>query len=96
MPITYDSQNKTFKLDTKTSTYIIQVYHEGYLLNLYYGALIPDTFISMRDKRSCNASFSPANPIITENGFSPDTAPMEYGCNGAGDFRISALAVRII
>jgi alpha-galactosidase len=28
------------------------------------------------------------------DGISPDTAPMEYGCNGAGDFRISALSVR--
>lgn len=94
MPIIYDNQNKAFKLDTKTSSYIIQVYQEDYLLNLYYGALIPDTFISARDKRSANASFSLANPFITENGFTPDTAPMEYGCNGAADFRISALAVR--
>jgi len=94
MPIIYDDRNKTFKLDTKTSSYIIQVYQERYLLNLYYGALIPDTFISERDTRPCNASFSLANPVITENGFTPDTAPMEYGCNGAADFRISALAVR--
>lgn len=94
MPIIYDSKNKTFKLDTKTSSYIIQVYKENYLLNLYYGAPIPDTFISNRSERPTNASFSVANPFIGGYDFSPDTAPMEYGCNGAADFRISALSVR--
>ena len=94
MSIIYDAQNKTFKLDTKTSSYIIKVYDENYLLNLYYGAPIPETYISGREMRRPNASFSLANPVIGEHGFTPDTAPMEYGCNGAGDFRISALSVR--
>ena len=94
MPIIYDSQNKTFKLDTATSSYIIKIYDENYILNLYYGAKIPDTYVPDRECVSPNASFSPANPVIGEYVFSPDTAPMEYGTNGAGDFRISALAVR--
>ena len=94
MPIRYDQQNRTFKLDTATSTYIIKVYEENYLLNLYYGPAIPDTYVSGRECRRQSASFSLANPAIGENGFTPDTAPMEYGCNGAADFRISALAVR--
>ena len=51
MPIIFDAQNQTFKLDTKTSSYIIQVYKENYLLNLYYGAFIPDTFVSGRQER---------------------------------------------
>ena len=45
-------------------------------------------------KRNPSASFSLANPVIGENGFTPDTAPIEYGCNGAADFRISSLAIR--
>ena len=94
MPIIYDSKQKTFKLDTKTSSYIIHVYRENYIVNLYYGALIPDTFVSKRVERSTNASFSVANPAIGGYDFSPDTAPIEYGCNGAADFRISALSVR--
>ena len=94
MPIIYDSKNKTFKLDTATSSYIIKIYDENYILNLYYGAKIPDTYVPHRECVSPNASFSPANPVIGEYVFSPDTAPMEYGTNGAGDFRISALAVR--
>ena len=41
MPIIYDSKNKTFKLDTATSSYIIKIYDENYILNLYYGAKYP-------------------------------------------------------
>ena len=94
MPIVFDQQHNTFKLDTLTSSYIIKIYKEGYLLNLYYGAPIPDSCIAGREIRWPSASFSLANPAIGENGFTPDTAPMEYGCNGAADFRTSALAVR--
>ena len=94
MPIIYNEKNKTFKLDTDNTSYIIQVYEENYLLNLYYGDFIPDCFVPGRDKRTPNASFSPANPVIGEHGFSPDTAPMEFGTSGAGDFRISALEIR--
>ena len=49
MPIIYDSQNKTFKLDTATSSYIIKIYDENYILNLYYGAKIPDTYVPHRE-----------------------------------------------
>ncbi len=94
MPIFFDKSHMTFKLDTVSSSYIIRVYDEGYLLNLYYGAPIPDTYVPDRERRTQNASFSPANPVIGEHGFTPDTAPMEYGTNGAGDFRIPALSVR--
>lgn len=94
MPIIYDSKNKTFKLDTATTSYIIKIYDENYILNLYYGAKIPDTYVPDRECTAPCASFSPANPVIGEYVFSPDTAPMEYGTNGAGDFRISALAVK--
>ena len=94
MPISFDAATRTFKLDTATSTYMIRVYDEGYLLNLYYGAKIPDSYVPDREQLTPNASFSAANPVIGEHGFTPDTAPMEYGAFGAGDMRISALMVR--
>lgn len=93
MPIHFSAKDKTFKLDTNNSSYIIAVYEENYLLNLYYGAFIPDSFVPNRATRTPNASFSPANPVIGEHGFSPDTAPIEYGTSGAGDFRIAALEI---
>ena len=94
MPIIYDIEHRTFKLDTSDSSYIIKIYEENYVLNLYYGPKIPDTYVPDRECVCPNASFSPANPVIGEHGFSPDTAPMEYGTFGAGDFRISALSVK--
>lgn len=94
MPIIYDEVQKTFKLDTVASTYIIKIYDEGYILNLYYGAKIPDSYVPGREKLAPCAAFSLANPIIGDSGFTPDTAPMEYGTNGAADFRISALSVK--
>ncbi|MCQ2484550.1 MAG: alpha-galactosidase [Clostridia bacterium] len=94
MSIFFDSDKRMFKLDTSETSYVIGIYEENYLLGLYYGAKIPDMNFTKFMKRNPSASFSPVNPVIGEHGFSPDTAPIEYGCNGAGDFRISALAVR--
>ena len=94
MPISFDSEKRIFKLDTKTSSYIFQVFEENYLINLYYGAYIPDNSVESLAMRNCNASFSPANAAIGEHGFSVDSWPMEYSCNGCGDFRGSALTVK--
>ena len=77
MPISFDSEKRIFKLDTKTSSYIFQVFEENYLINLYYGAYIPDNSVESLAMRNCNASFSPANAVIGEHGFSVDSWPME-------------------
>lgn len=92
--ITFDSLQKVFKLDTPNSSYIIGLGDENYLLNLYYGAYLPDANLWANAKRLKSASFSPANPHIPNEEFSTDVAPMEYSCNGSGDFRISALAIK--
>ncbi|MCQ2471904.1 MAG: alpha-galactosidase [Clostridia bacterium] len=94
MSIFYDEKNRLFRLDTSKTSYVIGIYQENYLLNFYYGKKISDMHFENFCKRNPSASFSLANPVIGENGFTPDTAPIEYGCNGAADFRISALAVR--
>jgi alpha-galactosidase len=91
MPIQFDAQTRSFKLDTVSSSYILRIHETGRLLQVYYGSPIPDATVSDRDQRRGTASFSPNDP---HGPFTPDGAPMEYGCNGAGDFRISALSVR--
>lgn len=35
--ITFDAQKRIFKLDTPNSSYVIGIFDENYLLNLYYG-----------------------------------------------------------
>ena len=92
--IIFDAENKVFKLDTCECTYLIGIYEENYILNYYYGAPIPETWVGDLIERNVNASFSLANPVIGEHGFTPDCAPMEYGCNGAADFRVSALSIK--
>ncbi len=94
MPISFDSVKKIFKLDTATSSYVIEIYEENYLAHLYYGAKIPDTNLSAFKFRSPFASFSPNNINIKDWKFSPDVCPLEYQGEGSGDFRISAVAIR--
>ena len=94
MPISFDDSKKIFKLDTPSSTYAFKVYDENYLIHLYYGAYVPDNDFDGYEKRRQYASFSASNAHLTHTGFSADTYPMEIGCNGCGDMRISALQIR--
>ena len=41
--ISFDSKNKTFKLDTPNTSYVIGVVDFDQLVNLYYGDKIADT-----------------------------------------------------
>ena len=94
MPISFDDSKKIFKLDTPSSTSAFKVYDENYLIHLYYGAYVPDNDFDGYEKRRQYASFSASNAHLTHTGFSADTYPMEIGCNGCGDMRISALQIR--
>ena len=91
--ISFDAQQRIFKLDTPGSSYVIGIFDENYLLNLYYGAKIPDINLWPNAKRLKSASFSPSNPNFKDEATSIDVLPMEYPAYGAGDFRISALKV---
>ncbi len=92
--ISFDNQKRIFKLDTPNSSYVIGIFDENYLLNLYYGAKIPDINLWPNAKRIKNSSFSPSNPNFKNEADSVDVLPMEYPTYGAGDFRISALKIK--
>lgn len=54
MGIIYDASQKVFQLNTKNSTYLIQISKGGFLLHLYYGAPIPQiTDFSRQTGPSC-------------------------------------------
>ncbi len=94
MPISYHAQTKTFKLDAGSSSYVIQIYRENYLLNLYYGAYIPDTDLSCYlPYAGPHTSFEPMRFGIPE-AFSMDLAPMEYPSFGTGNYRRTAIRIR--
>ncbi|MBR2338733.1 MAG: alpha-galactosidase [Clostridia bacterium] len=92
--ILYDETNRILKLDTANSSYVIGIYNEGYLLNLYYGSHIPDGDLWQLATLTEQNSFNPADPHIPGEAFSADVAPMEYSGNGAADLRGAAVAIR--
>ncbi len=94
MAIQFIKENNTFKLDTYSSTYIFGVFEGNYLVHYYYGAPIPDTDVNSLWIRPNFASFCPDSPSAKTPNFSPDVTPMEYSTFGAGDFRLSAFAVK--
>lgn len=94
MSIIFDSEKKIFKLDTLNSSYIFEIYQENYLVHLYYGAKIPDYNLTDFPDRRMYASFSASNPHMDDWVFSADVFPLEIGCNGCGDMRISSLQIR--
>lgn len=94
MAIIFDGEKKIFKLDTLGSSYIFKIYHENYLVHLYYGAKIPDYNLTDFPDRRMYASFSASNPHLLRTDFSADVYPLEIGCNGCGDMRISSLQIR--
>lgn len=95
MSIRFNEQERVFLLDTKTSTYAMQVNQGGYLVHLYYGKKLPRAQgVEKLAFRGVFDSLSPQSPYVDDPTFSLDIAPLEYPCGGAGDFRISALSVR--
>ena len=94
MCIKFIEESKIFKLDSKTSTYIFGVFEGNYLVHYYYGAPIPDTNVDELRIRPGFASFCPDSPTARVFNFSPDVTPLEYSTFGAGDFRLSAFAVK--
>lgn len=93
MPITFDEKRKIFKLDTLDSTYAIGI-REGYLIHLYYGKKIPDDNLLNLPFRGYFATISPKNVHVDDYKFSLDVQPMEYSCNGSGDYRLAALSIK--
>lgn len=95
MPIKFEKEIKSFKLDTKSTSYIIRVSQDSFLLHQYYGGYISDCDLSYL-YRECDRPFSPNPGWHKGRTFSLDTQPQEYSCNGTGDLRSSALSIRTI
>ena len=94
MSIRFHEQKKIFKLDSKGVSYVIKIYQDGFPAHLYFGAYIPDDNLTDFERRPVYASFSPQPDDVEPYTFSPDTCPMEIGCNGAADLRIASVQLR--
>ena len=92
MGIIYCEKDRTFTLQTKNTTYQMQVDRYGFLLHLYYGKKTDgcmDYLLTYYDR-----GFS-GNPydVGEDRTYSMDTLPQEFPCYGNGDFRSTAFAV---
>ena len=92
MEIIYCEKDRTFTLQTKNTTYQMQVDRYGFLLHLYYGKKTDgcmDYLLTYYDR-----GFS-GNPYDAgeDRTYSMDTLPQEFPCYGNGDFRSTAFAV---
>lgn len=92
MGIIYCEKDRTFTLQTKNTTYQMQVDRYGFLLHLYYGKKTEgcmDYLLTHYDR-----GFS-GNPYDAgeDRTYSMDTLPQEFPCYGNGDFRSTAFVV---
>ena len=92
MGIIYCEKDRIFTLQTKNTTYQMQVDRYGFLLHLYYGKKTDgcmEYLLTYYDR-----GFS-GNPYDAgeDRTYSMDTLPQEFPCYGNGDFRSTAFAV---
>ena len=92
MGIIYCEKDRTFTLQTKNTTYQMQVDRYGFLLHLYYGKKTDgcmDYLLTYYDR-----GFS-GNPYDagSDRTYSMDALPQEYPCYGTGDYRSVALII---
>ena len=93
MPISYNPQERVFRLDTPRTTYLMGlVGSEGFLGHIYYGPSIPDDnmryLLRLEEK-----PFTP-DALPRERASFMDCFPFEYPAWGGGDFREPCLRVR--
>jgi alpha-galactosidase len=85
MPVHYDTGNKLFHLQTKSTSYVMGLCRDNYLLHHYWGKKIRSAdhtdLIVIRER-----AFSP-NVYPEDRKFSLDSLPQEYPAFGAGDYR---------
>ena len=95
MSIVFDEKRMFFSLVTKNTEYQIKINELGMVLHTYYGKRVGGFDMSYQLKE-LDRGFS-GNPYEYKNrrGISADTLPQEYSTDGAGDYRVSALAISL-
>lgn len=93
MAIHYQHEKRIFTINTKHTTYQMQVDDFGFLLHLYYGK---STAGDMDYLLTCYDRGFSGNPPEAgdDRTYSLDVLPQEYPAFGMGDYRSSALILR--
>ncbi len=90
MAISFDENNKIFKLDTENTSYMMGISRDGYLGHLYYGNKMRH-FCNTEIFRESEYPGPSANRGAKLNFLS--VFPFEYPTGGVGDYRESCLNV---
>ena len=93
MGIVYSKSDRTFTIQTKNTTYQMQVDPDGFLLHLYYGKKTDgscmDYLLTYYDRGFSGNPFDAGD----DRTYSMDALPQEYPSYGTGDYRSTALIV---
>ena len=90
MGIIYCEKDRTFTLQTKETTYQMQVDPYGFLLHLYYGKKAEGCMEHLLTYYDRGFSGNPYD-AGSDRTYSMDALPQEFSCFGNGDFRSTAL-----
>ena len=88
----YTDEKGFFSLRTLNTEYQLQADKYGVLRHLWYGEKVGTDMSYLLDYPDVGFS---GNPYDAENDrtYSLNTQPLEYACDGIGDYRISAVSV---
>lgn len=91
MSVIFDSNAKTFKLNTPNTSYMIYISRDNFLYHLYYGNKIPET--DLRAVMRLDPDFRIGT---AENGINNNLMffPLEYPTYGIGNFLEPCLAIK--
>lgn len=84
-----------FHLMAGDASYVFSVFH-GFLIHHYCGQKISDDDVEYLMVRVNHDSTVPHPADVEESWFSCDIAPFEYPANGTGDYRPSAIALKLM
>lgn len=90
--IKYSEDKKIFKLDTRTTSYVMGIADEKYLGHVYYGKKLESADLGYL-LRTEEHPFVPSKLPREKLSFL-DSYPMEYSFGGTGDFRESCIDIR--
>ena len=88
MSIRFLKDKKQFVINTKNTTYIMEILKDKYLCHVYYGKRANNKSLP----EICEIAFSPYDAELGK-GFSTNEIPQEISFFGSGDFRGHALRI---
>lgn len=91
MDIRYNAQNRSFKIDTENTSYVIAIAdEEGFIGHAYYGPKLEEDPVYLL--RTGEPPFVPSKNNRDRGSFM-DTFPCEFPGNGLGDYREGAVEI---